>query len=198
MFPAFLSLFSCSAVSDALPPMDCSPPGSSALCCPPEFAHAHIHRVDATTPSGRLPLLLLRHRHLHPPPPWLILHSPRLQPPPNKPSALAAWGLGAACPHPPPGQELTATRSCGDFEIYIPASCLTTAPPTPASFPETPWSFHVQRTFTRLSKLSGNSVAPQGASWHLLQLSLNYRDNFNFTIIRNINCSSGLLKLMEF
>lgn len=40
--------------------------------------------------------------------------------------------------------------------------------------------------------LLGNSVAPWGASWHCLQLSLNYRDNFNFTIIRNINCSSSL------
>ncbi|XP_046511748.1 uncharacterized protein LOC124236857 [Equus quagga] len=35
------------------------------------------------------------------------------------------------------------------------------------------------------------SAAPRGASWHLLQLSLNYRRNFNFTIIRRVNCSSS-------
>lgn len=31
-----------------------------------------------------------------------------------------------------------------------------------------------------------------GHQLRLLQLSLNYRDNFNFRIMRNINCSSNL------
>ena len=43
-------------------PMDCSPSGSSALRCPPEFAHAHIHRVDAAvSPSTAAPPPTLAH-----------------------------------------------------------------------------------------------------------------------------------------
>lgn len=99
----------CSATQRCLPlcrPMDFSPLGSSALRCPPEFAHAHVHQVDAATPLS----------HPLPPPPASPAADSSLTTAPSssqqtlRSGSLGSGGHGSprACPHPPPGQELTS------------------------------------------------------------------------------------------
>lgn len=66
--------------------------------------------------------------------------------------------------------------------------------PPPPSFSDHPLSFPVLRTFQRLFKLCLGTVRGPGVAicrCRRRQSSLKQRDNFNFTIIGNINCSSS-------
>lgn len=89
--------------------------------------------TELMPPSHPLLPLLLRHWPTSPTADSSLTTAPTSS---QQTLSSGCLGSGGCLPQPPPGRELTATHSCGNFEIYIPASCLTTCPPPLPHFPK--------------------------------------------------------------